>query len=222
MLLKLAKSSKRIRSAQIKTTARLLHNMTTAQEIDPLNSYAVPNPKYQKLRGTGNPEVVQERDILLKAIPRGLGLLLYQQALGKAIHAVDLDENALGFASIEVDISSIPVGEIMSVMVSGQPIFIFHRSPADIQMAEEDDGKSMKDPEPDDKRVKKKDMLIVLGICTHLGCTPIPRAGDYNGFYCPCHGSHFDTAGRIRAGPAGTNLLIPKYKFLDEGKIVIG
>jgi len=81
----------------------------------------------------------------------------------------------------------------------------------------------LRDPETDDDRVKRSEWLIVVGICTHLGCVPIPNAGIIpGGFFCPCHGTHFDAAGRVRKGPAPTNLEIPEYKFINDHSIIIG
>ncbi|EEB17413.1 ubiquinol-cytochrome c reductase iron-sulfur subunit, putative [Pediculus humanus corporis] len=83
------------------------------------------------------------------------------------------------------------------------------------------DVSTLRDPEPDNARVKDKEWLIVVGICTHLGCVPIPNQGDWNGYYCPCHGSHYDASGRIRKGPAPTNLEVPPYEFIED-KIIVG
>ena len=82
--------------------------------------------------------------------------------------------------------------------------------------------KELRDPQHDDDRVKKPEWLIVSGICTHMGCVPVPYKGDFGGYLCACHGSHYDASGRIRKGPAPLNLEVPKYKFLDKDTVVIG
>jgi ubiquinol-cytochrome c reductase iron-sulfur subunit len=101
-------------------------------------------------------------------------------------------------------------------------VFIRHRTEAEIKAAEKDDTASLKDPQTDEARVKKPEWLIVRGVCTHLGCVPVGLAGDYNGWFCPCHGSTYDTSGRIRKGPAPANLEVPEYTFLSDTKVKIG
>jgi len=80
----------------------------------------------------------------------------------------------------------------------------------------------LKDPQKDQDRVKKAEWLVMVGVCTHLGCVPLGNKGDFDGWFCPCHGSHYDTSGRVRKGPAPTNLEIPKYEFIDNNTIKIG
>eukprot|EP00871_Galdieria_phlegrea_P001395 jgi/Galph1/2256/GphlegSOOS_G961.1 len=125
-------------------------------------------------------------------------------------------------ASTEVKLNDIPEGSTVSVKWRGKPIFIRHRSDADIEKAKRDDEADLRDPEPDENRVEDPHWLVVIGICTHLGCIPIADAGDYGGWFCPCHGSHYDISGRIRKGPAPSNLEIPPYKFAEDGKLIIG
>jgi ubiquinol-cytochrome c reductase iron-sulfur subunit len=104
----------------------------------------------------------------------------------------------------------------------GKPVFIRHRTESEIKEAEDTKWESLRDPQPDSDRVQKPEWLIMLGVCTHLGCVPIGEAGDFGGWFCPCHGSHYDISGRIRKGPAPLNLEIPQYDFPEEGKVVIG
>ena len=82
--------------------------------------------------------------------------------------------------------------------------------------------KSLRDPQSDQERALKPDVLVVLGVCTHLGCVPLGEAGEFGGWFCPCHGSHYDTSGRIRKGPAPLNLEVPKYKYLSENMLLLG
>ena len=104
----------------------------------------------------------------------------------------------------------------------GKPIFIKNRTSAEIEDAKSVDMGELRDKEADGDRVQQDQWLVVLGICTHLGCVPISGAGEYGGWFCPCHGSHYDVSGRIRKGPAPLNLEIPPYKFLGDEKILIG
>jgi ubiquinol-cytochrome c reductase iron-sulfur subunit len=104
----------------------------------------------------------------------------------------------------------------------GKPVFIRHRTADEIKEAEDAKWESLRDPEPDSARVKNPEWLIMLGVCTHLGCVPIGEAGDFGGWFCPCHGSHYDISGRIRKGPAPLNLEIPEYDFPSDTSLVIG
>ncbi|MBI3436169.1 MAG: ubiquinol-cytochrome c reductase iron-sulfur subunit [Proteobacteria bacterium] len=127
-------------------------------------------------------------------------------------------------APIEVDLAPITQGQAIKVFWRGKPIYIEHRSKSEIEAARNVDVASLPDPQADQARVKAghDQWLVVIGICTHLGCIPIARQGDFGGFFCPCHGSHYDTSGRIRQGPAPANLAIPPYAFLSDSKIRIG
>ena len=125
-------------------------------------------------------------------------------------------------ATIEVDISQITVGQSLTVKWQGKPVFIRRRTEEEIQTAEAVPMDELPDPQTDDERAEKPEWLIMLGICTHLGCVPLGQAGDFDGWFCPCHGSHYDTSGRIRKGPAPKNLEIPPYEFVNDNTILIG
>jgi ubiquinol-cytochrome c reductase iron-sulfur subunit len=127
-------------------------------------------------------------------------------------------------APIEVDLTPIAEGQDIKVFWRGKPIYISHRTKKQIEAAQNVQVASLPDPEPDSARVKSghDQWLVVIGICTHLGCIPIAHEGAYDGFFCPCHGSVYDTSGRIRSGPAPTNLPVPPYTFVSDTKIQIG
>lgn len=127
-------------------------------------------------------------------------------------------------APVEVDLSPIAEGQIVKLFWRGKLIFVRHRTKTEIEAAEKVDVASLRDPQADAARVKpgKAQWLIVYGSCTHLGCVPLNNQGEYQGWFCPCHGSVFDTSGRIRQGPAPTNLPVPPYTFASDTKIVIG
>ena len=127
-------------------------------------------------------------------------------------------------APIDVDLAPIATGQVIKVFWRGKPIFISHRSKEEIDAAREVNVASLPDPQPDEARVKQghDEWLVVIGICTHLGCIPLAQQGDYHGWFCPCHGSQYDTSGRIRRGPAPANLPLPPYVFLADTKIRIG
>ncbi len=127
-------------------------------------------------------------------------------------------------APIEIDLAPIAEGQVIKVFWRGKPIFISHRTKKEIDDARAVNVKSLPDPQSDQDRVKKDhdQWLVLIGICTHLGCIPIAHQGNYNGFFCPCHGSVYDTSGRIRQGPAPANLPLPPYFFMSDAKIRIG
>lgn len=135
--------------------------------------------------------------------------------------------DVLALASTGVDLSPVEVGQRITVVWRGKPVFVNHRTPEEIKSAEDTPLSVLVDPQTDQSRVQKPEWLIVVGVCTHLGCIPLgqktgdPR-GDYGGWFCPCHGSHYDTAGRIRKGPAPHNLAVPTYTFTDDKTIRIG
>ncbi|KAG8755133.1 hypothetical protein FRC12_010987 [Ceratobasidium sp. 428] len=131
--------------------------------------------------------------------------------------------DVLALAKVEVAMDSIPEGKNVIVKWRGKPVFIRHRTQDEIDEANAVDVKSLRDPESDEARTKKPEWLVMLGVCTHLGCVPIGESGDYGGWFCPCHGSHYDISGRIRKGPAPLNLEVPEHDFNEaEGKIIVG
>ncbi|XP_022992735.1 cytochrome b-c1 complex subunit Rieske-4, mitochondrial-like [Cucurbita maxima] len=140
----------------------------------------------------------------------------------KFVLSMSASKDVLALASLEVDLSSIEPGSTVTVKWRGKPVFIRRRTEDDIKLANSVDIESLRDPQQDEERVKNPEWLIVVGVCTHLGCIPLPNAGDYGGWFCPCHGSHYDISGRIRKGPAPYNLEVPTYTFLDENKLLIG
>jgi ubiquinol-cytochrome c reductase iron-sulfur subunit len=130
----------------------------------------------------------------------------------------------LAISSIEVDLSNIQVGQTVTVKWQGKPVFITNRTPQKIEEARSVKLSELIDPELDQARVKTghDNWLVTIGICTHLGCVPIANEGDYDGWFCPCHGSQYDSSGRVRKGPAPLNLVIPPYQFISDTKIKIG
>ncbi|NQX79028.1 MAG: ubiquinol-cytochrome c reductase iron-sulfur subunit [Hyphomicrobiaceae bacterium] len=150
-------------------------------------------------------------------------------ALWPFIDQMNPDAGALALASIEVDLAPIAKGQAITVMWRGKPVFIRNRTLAEIEEAKNVSLEDLPDPAPDEERTKKghENWLVNVGICTHLGCIPKGQSlsdtkGDYNGWFCPCHGSHYDTSGRIRKGPAPRNMDVPPYQFISDTKIKIG
>tara|TARA_A100001037_G_scaffold90032_1_gene81577 strand:+ start:1507 stop:2025 length:519 start_codon:yes stop_codon:yes gene_type:complete len=147
-------------------------------------------------------------------------------ALGAAvwplIDQMNPSADVLALASIEVDLEPLEPGQSISVLWRGKPLFIRRRTEEEIKSAQDVDFTLLKDPESDSERVINENFLVMVGVCTHLGCVPLGQQGEYGGWFCPCHGSHYDTSGRIRKGPAPTNLEVPPYEFLDKNIIKIG
>ncbi|GHF21061.1 ubiquinol-cytochrome c reductase iron-sulfur subunit [Kordiimonas sediminis] len=159
----------------------------------------------------------------------GFGAVGAAVAVWPFIHQMNPAADTLALASVEVDISQIPVGEAVLVKWRGKPVFIRHRTAAEIADARAVDVASLPDKQTDQERVLegKDEWLVLTGICTHLGCVPLgtksgDEKGEYGGWFCPCHGSHYDTSGRIRKGPAPRNLEVPEYAFLSDTVMRIG
>jgi len=140
----------------------------------------------------------------------------------KFIATMSASRDVLALASAEFDIGAIDEGQTVTVKWRGKPVFIRHRTGDEIAEADAVGLGELRDPQTDAERIQKSEWLVVMGICTHLGCVPISGAGDYNGWFCPCHGSHYDISGRIRKGPAPLNLEIPPYSFIEDDKLLIG
>jgi ubiquinol-cytochrome c reductase iron-sulfur subunit len=138
------------------------------------------------------------------------------------VMSMSASADVLALAKIEIKLGDIPEGKNMTFKWRGKPLFIRHRTAAEIQQEASVDVASLRDPQHDLDRVQKPEWLVILGVCTHLGCVPIANAGDFGGYYCPCHGSHYDASGRIRKGPAPLNLEVPQYEFPEEGLLLVG
>lgn len=170
----------------------------------------------------------------------GIGALAVAWPLFNSLNPA---QDALALATVEVDLEPVEVGQSITVNWRGKPIFIRHRDKAQIEAAREVDLSDLKDPQTDNSRivqpppeaggapavagVPESDYLVVIGVCTHLGCIPLGQKpgsdrGLYGGWFCPCHGSHYDTSGRIRQGPATSNLTVPEYSYLTPTRIQIG
>ena len=135
--------------------------------------------------------------------------------------------DTLALSSTEVDLEPIEEGMSVTVVWRGKPVFIRHRTADEIKIAQVDDSAQLPHVEKDVDRVIKPKWLIMVGVCTHLGCIPLGNKsgeakGDFGGWFCPCHGSHYDTSGRIRKGPAPLNLPVPEYTFLSDTRVKIG
>ena len=166
------------------------------------------------------------RDFLVMAAI-GMGAVGASSFVWPLIDQMNPSADVLALASTEVDLSKIEVGQNITIKWRGKPVFVRRRTAEEIKIAEAVTADQLPDPQTDADRVKKSEWLVLLGVCTHLGCVPLGQKvgevrGEYDGWFCPCHGSHYDASGRIRKGPAPTNLEVPPYAFLSDNVIRIG
>ena len=151
-----------------------------------------------------------------------LGAVAVVSAGWPLVNQMNPSKDVEALSKIEVDLTNLDEGRSTTVMWRGKPLFIKHRTNEEIKEANEVNIDDLPDPQTDKERVKNPKYLVLVGVCTHLGCVPASDKGEYNGWFCPCHGSHYDTSGRIRKGPAPTNLEIPPYEFTNESTIIVG
>lgn len=166
------------------------------------------------------------RDFLLYATT-AVGVAGTTLALWPFVHSMNPAADTLAMATTEVDLGAIAEGMSVTVTWQGKPVFVRHRTADEIKTAEAVNMAELPHKEADKDRVQKPEWLIMIGVCTHLGCIPMGQKptepkGEFGGWFCPCHGSHYDTSGRIRKGPAPANLVVPKYTFLTDTSIRIG
>ena len=172
-------------------------------------------------RSMSDQKKTKRRDFIFTA-SYTLGVVGVGAAVWPLIDQMNPDASVKAHSSTEVNISEVQPGQSITVLWRSKPVFIKRRTEEEIAKARQVDLKELKDPEKDEDRAKNPEWLVIVGICTHLGCVPLGNKGEYGGWFCPCHGSHYDTSGRIRKGPAPTNLEVPKYEFVDSNTIKIG
>ena len=169
----------------------------------------------------GDKDGTSRRDFLY-IVAGGLGAVGVGGAVWPLIDQMNPAADTLALASTEVNLEAIEVGQEIKVMWQGKPVYIRHRTEEEIRAAAETPLADLKDPQADAERAERPEWLVVVGVCTHLGCIPLGYSGEFDGWFCPCHGSVYDTSGRIRSGPAPTNLPVPGYVFLSDTLIRIG
>lgn len=176
----------------------------------------------------GEQDGVRRRDFINVAAASFAGVGAVSIAL-PLINQMNPSADVLAEASTEVDVSAIQPGQAIKTIFRKQPLFVRHLTPAEIADADKAAAADMRDPQTLEERTKagKKQWLVTMGVCTHLGCVPLGASagevkGEFGGYFCPCHGSHYDTAGRIRKGPAPKNLEVPAYEFTSDTAIKVG
>lgn len=213
--------------ATVKKTTGTTKKPSKTVMADPQTQDGIPVEEL-RVEGGGHDDGVRRRDFIHIAAVSFAGV-------GAAAVAVPLvgqmsaSADVLALASIEVDVAAIQPGQAIKTSWRKQPVFIRNLTPEEIAEANKVSVGGLRDPQTLAERTQpgKENWLITLGVCTHLGCVPLGAAsgevkGEYGGYFCPCHGSHYDTAGRIRKGPAPLNLLVPEYAFLSDTVVKIG
>lgn len=140
----------------------------------------------------------------------------------KFVASMSASADVLALSKVEIKLSEIPEGKSLALKWRGKPLFVRHRTQKEVEQEAAVNIAELRDPQHDLERVKKPEWVVLIGVCTHLGCVPIANAGDFGGYYCPCHGSHYDLSGRIRKGPAPLNLEVPPYSFTSDNLLVVG
>ena len=176
---------------------------------------------------SGHPEDGGTRRDFLYLAAGAVGAVGAGIAVWPIIDSMNPSAEVLALATTEVDLSPIEEGQRVTVTWRGNPVFIDHRTEQQIAAARDVILEELPDPQSDEDRVQRPEWLVMVGVCTHLGCIPLGQnpgqtRGEFGGWFCPCHGSVFDTSGRIREGPAPRNLEVPVYKFLNDSFIRIG
>ena len=198
----------------------------TAKNTPIKDSKKEPSPKKVLASTSSEPTQKTRRDFLVLASgaagAMGAGSFIYP-----FVSSMNPAADVAAAAEVDVDLKPIQVGQAITVMWRGKPVFIRRRTPAEISKEEAVDIRTCPDPEADKDRIQNPEWLIVIGVCTHLGCVPSGQKptdtrGDYGGWFCPCHGSAYDVSGRIRKGPAPKNLIVPPYLFIDDTTVRIG
>ena len=164
---------------------------------------------------------VNRRDFIYTA-STVVGVVGVGAAAWPLIDQMNPDASVKALSTTEVDVTSVKPGQSITVLWRGKPVFIKRRTENEISEAKSVSLTELKHPEKDEDRASNPEWLVMLGVCTHLGCVPLADKGDYKGWFCPCHGSHYDLSGRIRKGPAPTNMEIPKFEFVNNNTIKIG
>ncbi|XP_016905398.1 cytochrome b-c1 complex subunit Rieske, mitochondrial isoform X2 [Apis cerana] len=208
-----------IGASLLTTQRRLAHTDIQWPDFSDYRHEAVQDPKSKTKENSSSRKSFA---YVMTAASGVTGAYIAKSAIHDLVATFSASADVLALAKIEIKLDAIPEGKSAVFKWRGKPIFVRHRSKKEIEKEAGVDIKILRDPQVDLDRVKQPQWLIVLGVCTHLGCVPIANAGDFGGYYCPCHGSHYDASGRIRKGPAPLNLEVPPYDFIDDNTVVIG
>ncbi|KAF9917857.1 hypothetical protein FBU30_000498 [Linnemannia zychae] len=213
------------RSVRVTTARNILAPAGLAAQVR-LNHYSARDtttiPDFSKYKSESGDTTNRAFSYFMVGTTGAVSFLGAKTTVADFLSNMSASADVLALAKVEVDLNNIPEGRNVTIKWRGKPIFIRHRTADEIEEASTVNMAELRDPQTDAERTQKPEWLVMLGVCTHLGCVPIGEAGDYGGWYCPCHGSHYDISGRIRKGPAPLNLEIPPHSFEEGNKIVIG
>ncbi|KAM9301626.1 cytochrome b-c1 complex subunit Rieske, mitochondrial [Gastrophryne carolinensis] len=201
------------------SSIRFLHSDVTVPEFSDYRRQEVADSK----KPSGPSEEARKGfSYLVTGVTTVATAYVAKNVVSQFVSSMSASADVLAMSKIEVKLSEIPEGKNMCFKWRGKPLFIRHRTAKEIEQEAAVNLSELRDPQHDLDRVKKPEWAILIGVCTHLGCVPIANAGDFGGYYCPCHGSHYDASGRIRKGPAPLNLEVPYYEFQSEDLVVVG
>ncbi|NXK90864.1 UCRI protein, partial [Formicarius rufipectus] len=200
-------------------TVRCVHNDVAVPDFSAYRRQDVLDPT---VSSQGSSDSRKGFSYLMTATTCVAGAYAAKNVVTQFISSLSASADVLALSKIEIKLSDIPEGKNMAFKWRGKPLFVRHRTEAEIKQEAAVDLAQLRDPQHDLDRVKKPEWVILVGVCTHLGCVPIANSGDFGGYYCPCHGSHYDASGRIRKGPAPLNLEVPAYEFVGDDMVVVG
>jgi len=211
-----------------KDLVKVCNNLLNVEGGKRLAHTDLATPNFNKFRYSSNLEPTKQAKVTdMKALDSFFlasclaGVLIQTKGVAHGIvEFLQPNKNIMCSANLEVDLNKIPEGKGIIVSWNSKPVFVRHRSEKEMKQQLSIDVGGLRDPTPDVDRFHDMKWQVMLGVCTHLGCVPIADKGDYGGFYCPCHGSHYDVAGRIRKGPAPRNLDVPPYKVTSDSLII--
>lgn len=209
-----------MRQAVGSTTCKALAH--TDIQFPDYSAYRRPSTLNPKKKNIETEEQRKVFSYLMTATVGAASAITAKSIVTKVVASLSPSKDVLALASVEVKLNEIPPGKNAIIKWRGKPLFVRHRTGDEIEAAQKVNLSDLRDPQSDMDRVKKPEWLVLIGVCTHLGCVPVANKGDYNGYYCPCHGSHYDGSGRVRKGPAPANLEVPEYIFKDDDTIVVG
>lgn len=198
---------------------RFAHTDVQFPDFSPYRRKSVQNPAADSGSSAEERKAFTYLLLAAAAVP---GTYFTKTVVQQFVATMSASADVLALAKIEVKLDQIPEGKNMTFKWRGKPLFVRHRTAEEIAREQAVEPASLRDQQHDNDRVKRAEWLVVLGVCTHLGCVPVANAGDYGGYYCPCHGSHYDASGRIRQGPAPLNLEVPEYVFMDDNTLMVG
>lgn len=198
---------------------RFAHTDVNFPDFSPYRRKAVQNAEVDSQSSSADRKAFTYLMMAAAAVP---GTYFTKSVVTQFLSTMSASADVLALAKIEVKLDQIPEGKNMTFKWRGKPLFVRHRTAEEIAREEAVAVATLRDPQPDSERVKRPEWLVLLGVCTHLGCVPVANAGDFGGYYCPCHGSHYDASGRIRQGPAPLNLEVPEYIFTDDSTLLVG